>query len=108
MRRAMYRQANWLAAIRFFTAPFALHSGSVSFRRPLFKARPDASTRRFRSSSTSRSDKRMELDFTALADIRHVLHELRQLWRESEPHTGKIRRRLQMLQVLFEDLTANA
>ncbi len=49
-----------------------------------------------------------EPDFTALADIGHVLHELRQLWQESEPHAGKIRRRLQMLQVLFEDLTANA
>src|SRR5438093_5887258 len=49
-----------------------------------------------------------ELPCTALADIGHLLQELRQLSREPETNTRKIHRNLVTLRVCFEDLTATA
>ena len=49
-----------------------------------------------------------ELQCRSLADIRHVIQELKQLSREAQPDAGKVRRCLMVLRVSFEDLTATA
>ena len=59
-------------------------------------------------SSGNFSDNEDGLQSTALADIAQLLEELRQLSRKAETDAGKIRRRLLMLQVCFQDLTATA
>jgi len=50
----------------------------------------------------------IDLPCTALADVVHVLQELRQLTREVEPDAGKLRRSLLLLHTRFENLTATA
>ncbi len=54
------------------------------------------------------SGQEAELPCTALADIGHVLQELRELSREPETNTHKIHRNRVMLRVCFEDVTAAA
>src|SRR5213593_4738103 len=49
-----------------------------------------------------------ELQSTALADIRYLVQELKQLSREAEPDAGKIHRNLLVLRTRFEDLSASA
>jgi uncharacterized protein (TIGR02677 family) len=54
------------------------------------------------------SKRETALQSTALADVRHVIEELKQLAREPELDAGKIHRNLLMLHARFEDLTATA